>query len=441
MKNRTIYYLIFSSFIFFKYEYFPLLAALIVIYIEISKNNILINLNTLFFKLATSIFYLSKLIFALDENIFRYWEKLTLKGLYIELPFVDMQQALFQLKCNSVNNNFTYEPFYRNENSWFPLLECINNPISHGPLAEIISFNISNIKNVTFILALILILIFLKIYFLELDNAKKEYKYLIFFLSLSPPFNFLIDRLNIDLIILLAIYFLFKNYYQFTSLKLFFLLIMSLYKLHPIFIIIGLCFYFAVNKDLKNTILHLSALILFLIVFIPWYLGSSQDIPIFSNQGMTYGVLSDSIYLDKIIVSDFAQLNYLITYSLLVFLIFVVSIYFYNKLNKDNSKTNSNIFIFVLITWYLGTSLYANNDYRIAFLILAANWIFSLNNTSYKFSFVFLMLLNPLPIIKNNHLFAMDSYNYLDLNFYFFTSFTLAYLIKIFITKLKVQRV
>ena len=64
--------------------------------------------------------------------------------------------------------------------------------------------------------------------------------------------NFLIERMNIDIFILIfsliSLYY-YEKYPQFTTI---FLLILSLYKIHPIGILFGLLFYSHVQKNKKN---------------------------------------------------------------------------------------------------------------------------------------------------------------------------------------------
>lgn len=426
MKNKIIYYFLFTYIIFFNYELFPLLAIVLTIYIEISKKNLLSELNLNFYKFITLVFYFSKLVFSLNEILFNYWKKLTFKIFYVEMPFIDMQQSLFAIKCNSLDYNFEYNPFYRSNESWFPILKC-DEIIYQTPLTSLLNLNL-NIEITTFILSFSLTVFFLKIYFKELSSSNERFHYLIFFLTLSPPVNFLLDRMNVDLFIFISIYFIFQNYYKFTQLKLFFLLLMSFYKLHPIFIILGLMFFFVLKKDLKNSLLHLLAVAIFIPSVAMHYIQSSSSIPTFSNQGLTYGLLSDSEYLTRFLGTQLFNVNQLIIYILLSLLIIILTSYFSYDLKNKIINLNSNIFIFTLFFWYLGTSLYANNDYRLALMILACNWVFNSDNLGFKLSYVLLIFLNPLVLLENSLLFNMDSYNYIDLNFYFFTSYILYYL-------------
>ena len=121
-----------------------------------------------------------------------------------------MQQFLFKVKCNALKENFMYDPVYRTVTSWFPSVECENYILAYGPIENLISFNFQNIWSSTLVVAFIFTTLLIKIYFDLIDAATEKYKYIIFFLSLSPAVNFLIDRANLDLIIYICIYYIFR---------------------------------------------------------------------------------------------------------------------------------------------------------------------------------------------------------------------------------------
>ena len=256
MKSKLAPFIFFQVVFFFRFEYFSIFAIAVILLNKIFKKNYFMNYNSNFFKLVTSIFYFGKLLFATNINFLKFWKSTSYSLVSIDNPFIDMQQFLFKVKCNALKENFMYDPVYRTETSWFPSVECENYLLAYGPIENLISFNFQNIWSSTLVVAFIFTTILIKIYFDLIDAATEKYKYIMFFLSLSPAVNFLIDRANIDLIIYICIYYIFKNYQNYMVPKLLLLLFFSLLKLHPIFIIFGLLIYFVITKEYKIASLH-----------------------------------------------------------------------------------------------------------------------------------------------------------------------------------------
>jgi len=420
MRNKFIYLILVSS-IFFNYEFFPLVALFLIIYFEIFKKDMSLNINPFFLKYIPAVFYFSKVIFALDERLLNLWKATTSRLIYVELPFIEFQQVLFGLKCKSVKFDLSYEPFYRSQDSWFPILSCDTFKVNHGPLSEILYLNIFDIRKTTLLFAAVLIFLFLKIYFLELQKIDQQHKYILFFVSLSPPVNFLIDRLNIDLLILIVIYYILQNYKKYNILKLVILFALSLYKLHPIFFIIGISVYLLVKKKIKIFVFHIISILFFTYLTLNWYLQTSSSIPYFSNQGLTYGLFSDVLFIEKNLSSDLFTSNRLIIFLVLFSTLLLTTIYIFSKTNVDSLVFDNQLY-FAITFWFLGGAVYANNDYRLAFLFLITNFVIKSKSLPFTTSFLLIMFLNPLPVINNSSFFSMDFVNYLDLNFYFFTS-------------------
>lgn len=424
MKIKFFSFVFLQVFLFFKIEYFSIFAITVIALNKIFNKKYFLDYNTLFFKLTTSIFYLIKLISATNINFLNIWKSTSFRLFSIDNPFIDMQQFLFKIKCNSISKNYIYDPPYRTETSWFPPIECSSYTLAYGPIENFIGYNIQNIWLSSLIVAFIFTALLLKIYFELLNNSRDDYKYIICFLFLSPAVNFLIDRANLDLIIYVSIYYILKNYQNFILLKIFVLLFFSLLKLHPVFIILGLFIYFVTTKEFKKASLHLFGLLIFSIFFANWYFNNSFFTPLPAYQGVTFGILSDTILLNRII--DF---NKVFIYIFICTCLLLSILLNYKKLDGIKKMSYST---FSILFWFSCISVYANNDYRLVLLLLVFPYIHSTKNRVYELSYYLLLLLNPLPLIFNisSETQILNAGVYIDINFYFFLTFTLVLLLK-----------
>ena len=80
-------------------------------------------------------------------------------------------------------------------------------------------------------------------------------QFLLFALSISPPVNFLIDRMNIDIFIFLITFILLKNIEKNLIFKLIVLSIFTLYKLHPLVLFFSIFIYFYLKQQKKESLI------------------------------------------------------------------------------------------------------------------------------------------------------------------------------------------
>ena len=135
-------------------------------------------------------------------------------------------------------------------------------------------------------------------------------------LAMTPSMNFLIERMNIDVFILIfsiiCLYY-YKDYPKFTAIV---LLILSLYKIHPVGLLFGLLFFSHLSKNKSQFNYIFNLLVMFFIIYF-------LDSIFFTNTildtewrpaglGITFGLLSDTIILSK-----YLNINFVIIYIIL----------------------------------------------------------------------------------------------------------------------------
>ena len=75
---------------------------------------------------------------------------------------------------------------------------------------------------------------------------------------LSPPINFLFERMNVDLIIFLILFLIFKDIEKNYVLKVIYLLVLILFKIHPVGLIPGIMLFALLKKNNKLFYLYFS---------------------------------------------------------------------------------------------------------------------------------------------------------------------------------------
>jgi len=348
-KILLIDYFIFLNVLtlFFDYNFFTQISIVfILVYIRNFQNFNLDKNQFLVLKYSVLIYFTLRLVTGLERQSGTLWESLS-NGMYRgSAIFADMVYVfrLFDCKNNSCGNDY---------NAYGPVLEYIkfyNNPILS---TKIIS---------------VLVIIYL-IYFINFTfNSNKKVSLFFFYLFLSSPITFAIERMNIDVVIFLILYLCIKYLipkYKFLSIFIISLLIQI--KIYPIFLLIGLLVVSFMSKNKRE--LKIYFLTIFLnTIFLLWYIVNvnvQENIPNPYGISWTYGIPSHFI-------------NYLeiINNSLVVGILFLVSlivstIYFFpQKINEFSKETifNDNLVASFLITFVL-TSFYFNFDYRLVLFI------------------------------------------------------------------------
>lgn len=322
--------------------------------------------------------------------------------------YPDMEATLFGFKCN-VSEQTIYS--IRGTN-----LNCLDHYLRMGPSGEVITFT-GNIELTTLIIMNVL-LIFLIIFYLYFLNVFKKYKLILLVFILSPPLNFVTFLGNIDFMILifllLSLKFFSRNYY-FQSLLLF---LLSALKLHPIGGLIGLIAFSIYRKNRR--LVYFSSILLGLFVYFVFIYQNSSGLELvyWSNVGLSYGLLNDSL-----VVSNFFNFNLIFSFFGLLFLSYLIyrkldlKVYDFNHLSTKVMPVN---FTFVFVFWFFETTLYTNNTYRLSIFTLLFFALFINCDKKVKFLIILSLFLEP-TLLFENKIFELfiGIFNSLSLNILF----------------------
>ena len=372
-------------------SFLSILMLIIFLYVDFQKYD---RYKNIFFVTVSS-FYIARLIFSFSSNFDNLWKHISLNNYSSVERFWDLQLNLISMKCILGNVERYYLKFSPTSYKSCPY------SAKYGPLSTKVPF-FGDIWIGTILLS-IFVIIFLLILCFNFYN--KDTKTFITFalLAMTPSMNFLIERMNIDVFILifsLICVFYYKDYPKFTVLV---LLILSLYKIHPVGLLFGLLFFshFIKNKSQFNFIFN--ALILF---FILYFLDSIY----FTNTildtewrpaglGITFGLLSDSIILSK-----YLNINFIILYIIL----FATPIFFalFSKssmeLNTREMSITEQRFFFSYTFLFFINFLYANYDYRLPLFIPLIFVMYKYMKNKVPFIFIFVMPLSLSPLAGLN---------------------------------------
>jgi hypothetical protein len=372
---------VFSLLLFFQISYFYLFIF-IIFFTKIYK---IIDDKKSFFLINTIIFYLLRIVFSLSNNFDRFWNQLSLYNFsYSNTRFYDLQQNLVSMKCIRGNVDGYYYKF-----SSTSYVSC---PFSakYGPLSTKIPF-FGDIWTTTIILSICAIITYLYIYKRVLDSS--ENYFFVTALFLSPSSNFLIERMNIDIFIYLVGFLCLINYKKYPKINTFILLVMALYKLHPLGFLLGLTLYFAIKMEKKYFQINLIAVFSFFVLYFFDVIVNKNFLATeLRPAGLrtTFGLLADSLILNKYFNSDVP-----LFYTALCVLIVLISMYFrrvhyelFFDLNDKYSLIFYSFSFLILINF-----LYANYDYRVALFTPVSFLVYIKNKTNMNLLHYFIFLM------------------------------------------------
>jgi len=353
-SNRVItFFLIILFLISLNYYLLFIIASLFfisfIIYFDLLKNLTKLNLNL--FKLFPLLFYAQKLIsIFINQNKSIFW---------------DMQLFIFELNCQfDWSLHYTYK--FSNE-----IIECTS--LGFGPFPKYIYGPFSKL----FLVLLdpwstsLIIFSVLFIIFIYLILSKVSHDQLFIYLLITfPPFLFLFETLNHDLIFLYSFLLLIRNNKILNNnLYLFLLTILTLFKIYTIAILFGELIYRFFNNQRFSKILIVS---LFNVVILFWYYTSlNLEVPNPISKVLTFGLLHDLRLIKSININS---------YFLFIILLFTGIILLISKrknvyrlLFKSKIETwNKNILYLIVLFLFLGLFInsYSNYGYKFSLNIL-----------------------------------------------------------------------
>ena len=146
---------------------------------------------------------------------------------------------------------------------------------NYGPLWEFLYLEF-NLIFVFYFLSLLMILITQILYLKGINNLNKHY-FLVYFIYISPPIVFVIERMNFDLLVIIIAIFAKKLYQKnFKNTSLFILTLITLIKIYPILFILGIGLYEAVKKNYKNVIVPSLVFLVNILIYIFFYLNNCK---------------------------------------------------------------------------------------------------------------------------------------------------------------------
>jgi len=301
-------------------------------------------------------------------------------------PYVTSESILASLKKCAICSNKFYDLRYLQYiagyiDSVFLSSDILYNSYkSHGsdmvlnyPRIWILISHYTNIQSNT-VLYSTYIIFFLLYSYIFLNFTKKFQSYFFCYLFISGANLLLLERGNVDFIILVLIYYTFLSKFKF--LNYFGFLLVSFLKIYPAFSLL----FFLKNKKSIIYIIILS------LIFLTYLMLTKNDIKNMSivnpiNGHSSYGFLSIIINLKEYLNIDINNIFFILLNFLLLVIIYLK--FFMKKLN-EKTLNNKNIFLIgggiFIFTFMINT----HHDYRMMFLIFCAPLLLELKNNFLK---------------------------------------------------------
>ena len=390
----------------FFYEYFILISILFFIYLFNSKNkNWLTKTNVNLLKFFPIFFYLLRIItIFIHQNKSIFW---------------DMQLFLFKLNCQ-VDWSLHYTYKFTTEK-----MECIS--LGFGPFSEYIYGPFARQFNITLnpwtSSIFIFVITFSTMIYLIYKQKNNDFLFLNLLITF-PPFLFLFQTLNHDIIFIFYFLILFKNEkFLASNLYMFFLTLLTLFKIYPIFILFGVIVYKLLSKDYEN-IKKITIVSLINTVVLLWYYNSLNiSVPSPISKVNTFGLFHDLTLLESINT----MYLYIFITSLSIFLIslFILRQKLYSSIFKiqiKEWKTQDSLLIIIFSFLSIFINSYSNYGYKFSLNILLFLAVFKFLNKNMTLLFFITFAVIPLQYFVGTSL----ENNIVEL-FLFFLSKTLYY--------------
>ena len=385
-----------SLLIFNYFLYTQFLPLFLVIYFFYFKNTKLSNSHLNVITFSPIFYYFLRQLSGPIRNMNLLWESLS-TGMYRGSPrFADMYYTFKVLKCNatgcSTKNNY-------------------------GPLWEFLSIDL-NVEMYSYIFSIVLIFISQKFYYEFVHKIDKK-QLLIFFIYISPPTTFLMERMNFDIFVIVIGLFalrIYKNNYK--NLSLFIISLLTLVKIFPIAFLMVLALYELENKNKKDFLLTLFYLFINGITYLIYFIYDMQEGFIANPTGVswTFGILSDISNS-----TNFFGTRGLIYYSIFLVMSAVIHYFlFKSEIKKEIFISNDKLIEQSFMICFLIIAFYYNFDFRISFFSIGL--IYFIKNYDLS-KFEFLSILYLLTCVSRY--FEVNNYTENPIDFFYSLTFIL----------------
>jgi len=354
---KDIYFYLSVIFFFLVFYNQSLFSIYVFFFIIFFKKERFVKYDYIFL-ITTFSFYILRYFTSLSKNFNDLWIRLSPSIYTGDIRFWDLQLNIISMKCIFGKVDNYYIKFSTTAYKSCPY------SAKYGPLSTKIPF-FGDIWIGTLIFSFLGISMLLFIYLL-LRKQDVSFILLLSSLMLITPMNFLIERMNIDIFILLLLALAMNFYTKYPKFAIVLITLLALYKLHPIGVLFGLAFYSHFIDSKKNFNFIINAIFSFFVLYI-------LDAIFFTNNlldtewrpaalNMTFGMLSDAI-----IISNTINTNYIVIYCFMVLIVALIVILFdlSKVINFESFNNNEKLIYISSIFLFFINFLYANYDYRI----------------------------------------------------------------------------
>lgn len=393
-NNKLLDFFVFLNVVLliFNYNFYSLILPFIIVFYFLFIKE---NLNSHHFKLLSFgaiFYYFLRQLSGPIEGLTYIWQNLS-SSMFRGTPrFADMYYTFAVLDCNKNQTNCGFKNNY-------------------GPLWEYLAIDL-NITLSSYITSILLILL-TQIFFNNFLIKSGSKGMLIYFVYIAPPTSFLLERMNFDIFVIIFGYFALKKYTQGNkTLSLIILTVLTLVKIYPIVLLVGIAIHEFINKK-KSSFLKILLLIAGnILIYLFYFILDLQTGTIANPTGIswTFGILTDiSNYIEL-----FGNLGYLFYLSTLIICILIFLIYLKNSSYKRIFSSEDSLTELSFLLCFLSISLYYNFDFRIS--VFSIGLILLVKNYNLR-SFEIISLLFLSTCVSN--FYTVDLLITNPINFYF----------------------
>ena len=370
---------------------FLYLNGLLLMYNYTIFSNLLLILFTMF------VLYFRKLQFGILEKKLLNWT-------VINYFFAKLLSGIFDIFDDFwiTSSFYTYSNLdkYADLSYFFSVINCtagencvgINN---YGPILEFTKFNV-DVDLLTKIIGSISVIVVVVI-FIQLNQNMEVNNFYLFYLFISPPVIFALNRMNMDLHMSILAFLALAIHKKNKVLSYLLLSLITQFKIYPIFLIFGIFLFFIICSRKKDAIFALIFLATNSLILIYYYF-SVNFVERIQNQSkieISFGLLSTVQNLN---------LYFNIGFVSSVIILGLILIFFYKIIKKSQSKSDSNRIgfeEFSLSIFILLISVFPNFDFRILPLVVLT--VFMINKKTLKEMELNIFLVFLLTCASNMH--------------------------------------